>query len=293
MIVVTGAAGKTGRAVIRALARRGQSVRAFVRRAEQRDLVLRDGASEALAGDLADAHSLQQALQGAVAVYHLCPNMHPAEVAIGRQVIAAAQEARVTHFVYHSVLHPQVEAMPHHWGKLRVEELLLASKLPFTILQPTAYMQNLRTNWLRMQNEGILANPYPPETRLSLVDVADVGEAAATILTEPGHLGATYELCGTGPMSQHEVAGILAGVLGFPIRAEMTPLDEWERGAVQAGMSDYAVATLKQMFEYYAAYGLVGNPNVLRWLLGRKPVSVSEFARRSNANICSKPSPKL
>jgi NAD(P)H dehydrogenase (quinone) len=284
MIVVTGAAGKTGTAVIRALARRGQAVRALVHRAEQREVILRAGASEAQAGDLHDAASLRQALQGAVAVYHLCPNMHPDELAIGRQIIEAAQGAGVNHFVYHSVLHPQVEAMPHHWHKLRVEELLLASALPYTILQPTAYMQNLRANWPRMQNEGILANPYPPETRLSLVDVADVGEAAAVVLTEPGHQGAIYELCGTGPMSQHEVAGILAGVLGLPIRAELIPLDEWEQSARQTGLSDYALTILRQMFEHYATYGLMGNPNVLRWLLGRKPTTVSEFARRSIAN---------
>jgi NAD(P)H dehydrogenase (quinone) len=246
--------------------------------------VLRAGASEAQAGDLNDAASLRQALGEAAAVYHLCPNMHPDELAIGRRVIDAAQAAGIAHVVYHSVLHPQVEAMPHHWQKLRVEELLLAAKLPFTILQPTAYMQNLRANWGRMQNEGILATPYPPETRLSLVDVDDVGEAAATVLTKPGHQGATYELCGTGPMSQHEVAGILAGVLGLPIRAEMVPLDEWEQNARQSGLSDYALTTLRRMFEHYAAHGLVGNSNVLRWLLGRKPTTVSEFARRANAD---------
>lgn len=283
MIVVTGAAGKTGKAVIGALARRGQAVRAFVHRAEQRDRVLRAGATEALAGDLNDPASLRHALQGAAAVYHLCPNMHPDELGIGRQIIEAARGAGIAHFVYHSVLHPQAEAMPHHWQKLRVEEVLLASGLPFTILQPTAYMQNLRANWARMQSEGILANPYPPEARLSLVDVTDVGEAAATVLTEPGHQGAIYELCGTGPMSQHEVVGILAGVLGLPIRAEMAPLDEWEKSATEAGLSDYAVATLKQMFEYYGAHGLVGNPRVLRWLLGRKPTTLSVFAQRTIA----------
>lgn len=284
MIVITGAAGKTGTAVIRALARRGQVVRAFVHRAEQREAVLRAGATEAQAGDLNDAASLRQVMQAAAAVYHICPNMHPDELAIGRQVIEVAQAVGIAHFVYHSVLHPQVEAMPHHWQKVRVEEVLLASSLPFTIMQPTAYMQNLRSNWARMQSEGILAIPYPPEARLSLVDVGDVGEAAAIVVTEPGHQGATYELCGTGPMSQHEVAGILAGVLGLPIRAEMVALDEWEKSAKEAGLGAYAVATLKQMFASYAAHGLVGNPNVLRWLLGRKPTTVSEFARRSIAN---------
>ena len=63
-------------------------------------------------------------------VYHVCPNVSPDEIAIGRVSIAAARSAGVEHFVYHSVLHPQTEAMPHHWLKLRVEEALITSGLP-------------------------------------------------------------------------------------------------------------------------------------------------------------------
>ena len=55
----------------------------------------------------------------------------------------AARTAGVKRFVYHSVLHPQTEEMPHHWQKLRVEEEIFRGGLPFTILQPCAYMQNV------------------------------------------------------------------------------------------------------------------------------------------------------
>jgi NAD(P)H dehydrogenase (quinone) len=280
MIAITGAAGKTGSAVIRALAVRGQPVRGLVRRPEQQAHILAQGATEAVVGDLADPGILRVVIGGASAVYHICPNMHPAEEAIGRAVIAAAQEAEIQHFVYHSVLHPQVEAMPHHWQKLRVEEHLFTSGLPYTILQPTAYMQNLVAGWRHLVQEGLLVNPYPPATRLSLVDLADVAEAAATVLLQPGHAGAIYELVGTPPLSQHEVAAIIEQTIGRPVQAARIEIEAWAQGARQGGLAPYAVETLSRMFAYYAHYGLVGNPNVLRWLLGREPTSLAQFCTR-------------
>ena len=35
------------------------------------------------------------------------------------------------------------------------------------------------------------------------------------------------------------------------------------------------------MFRYYDRYGLIGNGNVLGWLLGRRPTSLSQFAARA------------
>ncbi len=67
-----------------------------------------------------------------------------------------------------------------------------------TILQPTAYMQNILAGWRSIVEDGIYRVPYPIDTRISLVDLRDVAEAAARVLTEDGHVGATYELVGTG-----------------------------------------------------------------------------------------------
>src|SRR5690242_19156438 len=122
MIVILGAAGKTGRALICELAERGHAVRALVRRPEQQEQALTDGAREAVMADLYDAPAITAALHGAQAAYHLSPNVNPQEEALGQLVIAAARDAGLPHLVYHSVLHPQTEDMPHHWHKLRVEE---------------------------------------------------------------------------------------------------------------------------------------------------------------------------
>ncbi|MGH7185888.1 MAG: SDR family oxidoreductase, partial [Pseudomonadota bacterium] len=93
MVLVTGAAGKTGRAVVRALVARGMRVRALVRRGAQEPVVRADGAGDVVVGDLRDEASVGRAVRGAAAVYHICPNIQPDEVAIGRQVLGAALAA--------------------------------------------------------------------------------------------------------------------------------------------------------------------------------------------------------
>ena len=125
--------------------------------------------------------------------------------------------------------------------------------------------------------------PYPVETRLSLVDLEDVAQAAADVLTLPGHLGATYELVGTPPLSQIEVAAALAEALGRPVEAVAEPVAAWEARVRAGGMGDAQIATLRAMFDYYARYGLIGNPNVFDWLLARPPTSFGDFATRTIA----------
>jgi uncharacterized protein YbjT (DUF2867 family) len=281
MILVTGAAGKTGRAVIQSLVAKGETVRALAHRPAQVRLVEEIGAREVVVGDMRLQATMDQAAQGVRAVYHICPNVSPDEVAIGRVAITAARSAGVEHFVYHSVLHPQVEAMPHHWQKLRVEEQLFESGLFYTILQPAAYMQNVLAHWDQVMEQGVYPVPYAVETRLGMVDLEDVATAAAVVLTEPGHAGAVYELSGAEVLSQVEVAVILSQQLGRPVRAEAVPLETWERRARDSGLSDYQVETLVKMFRYYERYGFWGNPRILGWLLGRPPITFAAFVERS------------
>jgi NAD(P)H dehydrogenase (quinone) len=234
-----------------------------------------------------DPDILTKALQGVNSVYHICPNVHPDEITIGQKIIGAAAAAGVTHFVYHSVLHPQIEAMPHHWKKMRVEERLFESGLPYTILQPAVYMQNILVNWKNIVSKGKYSIPYAVESRISMVDLEDVALAAAIVLTQehpdkshPLHSGATYELCGTQAMSQTEVAAILSQLMARPVTVELLPIETWERNARVSGMDDYQVNTLVKMFGYYERHGLSGNLQVLSWLLNRPATSLQTFVKR-------------
>jgi len=280
MILVTGAGGKTGKAVLKALVARDAPVRALVRGSAHEAALRAMGAGDVVVGAMDDPHALSRAANGVKAIYHICPNVSPHEIAFAKAVVAAAINSGVSRLVYHSVLHPQIEAMPHHWNKLRVEELLFGSALDITILQPTAYMQNSLAEWDRMVSDGIYRVPYPIETRLSLVDLDDVAEAAALVLTNSGHSGATYELVGTPPLSQVEIAESFGRAMKRAIRAEAETIESWEQRARSAGMNDYQRETLTKMFRAYARDGLKGNPNVLGWLLGRPATSFAGFAAR-------------
>jgi NAD(P)H dehydrogenase (quinone) len=277
MILVTGAAGKTGRAVVKALAASGKRVRAFTRTPNHANALFALGAAEVNVGRFTDARALALAAGGAEAIYHICPNVSPHEVAYARAVASAARDHGVKRFVYHSVLHPQIEAMPHHWQKLRVEEMLLGSGFDLTVLQPTAYMQNLLNVWDGIVADGMLRVPYPPETRLSLVDLEDIGEVAATVLMQHGHGGASYELVGTKPLSQTEVASAIGVALGRVVRVEAETPTAWEARAATRGVGEQERAALAAMFRYYAGHGLIGSTNTLRWLLGRPPNDLAAF----------------
>jgi nucleoside-diphosphate-sugar epimerase len=138
-------------------------------------------------------------------------------------------------------------------------------------------MQNILAHWEKITEEGIYPVPYSVETRLSLVDLRDVTQVIARVLTEPGHTGATYELVGTKAFSQLEVAEILSEKLGRLVSAHTVPLDVWERQARAADLGDYQVETLIKMFKYYEHYGFWGNIHVLSWLLDRPPTSLETF----------------
>jgi len=282
-LLVTGAAGKTGLAIIQALIAKGESVRALVFRHNQVALLNQLGAREVVVGNMLSQESVKEAVAGVRTIYHICPNMHPDEFAIGQIVVACAKSAGCERFVYHSVLHPQIQAMPHHWNKFLVEGHLFESGLSCTILQPAAYMQNILANWHQIIADGIYSVPYAADTRLSMVDLEDVVEAATTVLTEPGHEGATYELSGPDVLNQKEVAAILEEQLNRSVSVQGIGIEVWQEQAKSNGLGDFQIDTLSKMFLYYERYGFWGNPKVLGMLLGRTPGSFAEFVNKNKA----------
>ncbi|MEW2623591.1 NmrA family NAD(P)-binding protein [Streptomyces sp. NPDC048106] len=275
MIAITAATGTTGRHVLRALAAAGHDVRALVHSPPRLDEARSYGASEAAVADLTRPDQLDTALEGCDALVHIGPPMDPREITMGQNVLDAAKRAGVGHVVLMSVTHPQLEPLLNHQSKLAVERHLLGSRLPFTILQPMHYMQNVDVaDCLRT---GVFRQPFSLDRPLSFVDLADVGEVAATVLSDPAkHLWATYELCAADPLTGYDVARVLAGAGGTDVRAEQVDV----RDTLPKDAPDYTVDGFIRLATHYDRYGLLGNPNVLRWLLGREPTTLAQYARR-------------
>jgi uncharacterized protein YbjT (DUF2867 family) len=203
LILVTAAGGKTARHVIPALKAKGLKVRAFVHHPRPDLEAL--GATEIVVGDLLKRDDLQRACQGVHAVIHTGP-ISKDEPVMGRWAIDAAGVDGVPHFIYVSVTHPQSSALLNHINKIQVEDHLIDSGMPYTILQPIHYVQNIDVR--AAVERGVYSSAYDPVRRLAFVDLVDLADVAAKVASEPVHLYATYELCGTDYLDTEDVAAL-------------------------------------------------------------------------------------
>jgi uncharacterized protein YbjT (DUF2867 family) len=139
------------------------------------------------------------------------------------------------------------------------------------VLQPCAYADNLDGQMARVAATGELRSPWGLEQAQSLVDLRDVADAAAELLTRDGLDGGTFEAVGPEPLTAPRIAELLAARLQRAVRAVDAPPD----GPVPPP-ADYAAHCTRLMFDHYRAHGFTGSPLVLETLLGRPPRTFAE-----------------
>ena len=127
---------------------------------------------------------------------------------------------------------------------------------------------------------GIHTMPFSVEAKFSIVDLNDLAEATGIVATSDGHENATYQLAGPEQLSQTNMANILSRLTGNTIRAETKSLEDFRKEAESSGIPAARIETMMTMNRHYDTHGLVGNPNVLRWILGRPPTTFAEFVKR-------------
>ena len=272
LVLAMGAAGKFAGYVVPALVARGATVRGLVHDAKDLAPIRDEGASDVMVGDLRDQRSMAAALDGVESVFYVAPAFLPNEAQAGVGFVAAAVKAGVKRFVFSSVIHPVLSALPNHAAKAPVEEAILDSRLEYTLLHPALFFQNYARARPGVVRSGLIAEPWSTETRFSRVDYRDVAEAAAIALTEDRLLYGTFELCAEGWLNRHDVAAIASEVLGRTVRAERTDPET---------LGDQA-SPMRPMFEHYEHTGLRGNALTLRAILGREPRTLRAFFEEMN-----------
>jgi len=204
-ILVAGATGRQGGAVVRHLRDGGFAVRALTRDPEgDKARALRESGIEVARGDLTDAATLRPALESVYGVFSMATPFEKgmdAEVRQGTTLGDAAKAAGVQHYVYSSVGGAERQSgVPHFDTKWQVEEHLRALDLPLTIVRPVYFFENFG-GWGLQPNEGgegyTLAMPLSPETMLQSVAVDDIGAAVAKAFATPAAwAGREFELGG-------------------------------------------------------------------------------------------------
>jgi len=283
MLLLTSAFGNQTRPLLPRLAKAGVAVRAL-RKTPGGEAELRSaGAAEVVIGDMADPAVLAKAMRGVSAVYHIGPSAHPLEREIGLNMVKAAQQAGVQHFIYSSVLHPIITPLLQHVRKRDVEEKLVESGLNFTILQPADFMQTVQYRYAF--ETGVYKLIWGGEKRQSLVDLEDVADAATKVVRERSrHYGARYELSSADCLNPAQIAKTISEVIGKPVKAVVDDVDDflatWFGAAYNRKRMASEYATFKAISDWYWGHDFVGNANVLTMLLGRPPTTFREFIAR-------------
>ncbi len=234
-VLVTGATGQQGGAVVRSLLSRGKNVRVLTRSPEKAKELAQKGV-EVVRGDFEDRESLKDAIQGVEGVFLMGTPFEKGESAEfehGKAAVLACWKFGAPHVVYSSVgsAHRKT-GIPHFESKAKVEEFIKETGISCTILRPVWFMENFSSPWLYPSIEkGILTTPVLPERKLQMVALADIGEFAAEAFLRPEEfVGKEIDLAGD-ELAMDDIAVQISCAMNREVRYEQIP-DEKAEAAV-------------------------------------------------------------
>jgi uncharacterized protein YbjT (DUF2867 family) len=282
MILVTGASGLNGSELLRKLSPRGVAVRALVRNPARAETIAALPNVEIVQGDMARPETLAAALHD-VDRAMLISSSDPVMLDVQSNFIDAAKKAGVKHVVKLSGIMPELNSA-FRFARMHgeIEKRLEASGMAFTHLRAGEFMPAYFRQVPMIAAKGAMFLPME-DARIASIAVGDIAEIAATVLTKPGHEGKTYPLTGPEALSMSEVAEKLSAATGKAIRYVNVSPEDARKAQLNAGMPPYLADAL---FELFAERRNGKEAKV--WpdaevLLGRRPTSFDEFARRNAA----------
>jgi uncharacterized protein YbjT (DUF2867 family) len=230
-VLVTGATGRVGRAVIAQLLAAGVPVRALTRRPDAARL---PAAVEVVVGDFTLPESLDVALQGVDTVFLLWtapPTTVPAVVdrlaSHARRVVFLSSPHRTPHPFFQQ---PNPMAVLH----AEIERLIAAAGLASTIIRPGMFASNTLHWWAApIRNGDVVRWPYGA-AETAPIDERDIAAVAARALCEDGHAGGDYVLTGPESLSQAKQVSIIGAAIGRSIRFEELLPDEFRRATADS-----------------------------------------------------------
>jgi uncharacterized protein YbjT (DUF2867 family) len=274
-VLVTGATGNTGRALLDALVRRGVPVRAMVR-AEADGGKLPAGVPLAVA-DFDDPASIAAALEGAERAYLVTPSSERAEEQ-QRRFADLAAKAGLRHLVVLSQLaadeQSPVRFLRYHGA---VERHVRDLGIGYTFLRPNLFFQGLLAFTGPISAEGRFFAPIG-DAAVSAVDVRDIADVAASTLTEAGHEGATYTLTGPASITHAQIAAALTAALGRDVTFIDVPPEVFA-DSLRGILPPWQVQGLLEDYAHYRRGEAAAVSPAVAEITGRPPRDIQQFAR--------------
>ena len=279
-IVVTGATGTVGTAVVQNLTSRGARVRAGSRSPSNATALAELGA-EVVELDYGRPATFGPVLEGADRALVVAPDGPEHAEQIARFIDAAASSG-LRYVVKVSGLQTAPDISLARWNR-EAEEAIARSGIDATILRPNSFMQNFsRMLGHAIRSDGVIALPFGTG-RVSWIDGRDVGAVAAALLLEPAHVGGRLDLTGTAALSTEDVAAIFSDVLGRPIRYVDVPPEATRQGMAAMGLPDWAVSATAELFEASRLGQMATVSTAVTDILGRAPIGLDAFVRDHRA----------
>jgi uncharacterized protein YbjT (DUF2867 family) len=278
-ILLTGATGTVASSLTHRLVERGHFVRALVRNPEKA-AAPREAGAELAKGDFDNENTMRAAFDGIDTAFLLVPPS-PDAAKWNRALYAAARAAKSPHVVRLSVIKSAVDG-PTDNTKLHGESDrdLVASGLPYTILRPHFFMQNLLASVPTIAKEGAFYLGMG-RGRLGMIDTRDITDVAFAVLDadRERHLGKAYDLTGPASIDFDEVAATLSKVLGSAVKYVAVPPEAVVQAMKSMGASDWFARVMGQYSKAYSEnWGDVTTGEV-KALTGHEPRSFETFAR--------------
>ncbi|MDP9091323.1 MAG: NmrA family NAD(P)-binding protein, partial [Pseudomonadota bacterium] len=208
-------------------------------------------------------------------------------------MIDACREAGVRHIVLNSALGAGDFPKSFPSWHLRVEQKLKGSGVPYTILRPNGFMQNIvNQNAGTIRSQGAFYAAMG-DTKVSMIDVHDVGAVAVKIFVdEPQrHIGQTYELNGPEAVSNSEIAERISRLTGSKVSYVDIPEEAQRKAMLGLGMPEWLVSAVLELQEYYRSGRCAAVDGTVAKILGRPERTLDGYLRENVASFQSQAAP--
>jgi uncharacterized protein YbjT (DUF2867 family) len=285
MILITGAAGMNGLAVIREFGRNKARVRALVRSREKAKILAGLPAADVIEGDMLRPGTLGPALDGVERVL-MISSANPQMVETQCSFIDSCKKARVRHIIKFSGAESGIGFDPKKFRFTRmheeIEDYLEGSGLAWTHLRPSQFMQVYLREAPTIVAKGLFLLPLE-DAKLSPVDIEDIAKIAFAIVVHGGYEARAFDITGPEALNMSEIAIRIGDAIGKLVHYENVTPEERRLALTAAGLPPFMLDALDEQAAERRRHPESRIELATHELFGVKPTTFSEFVRHNAA----------